>query len=108
LKTIKPEAISMSGNKMLKAYQQTLIDAYYDHKNHQVLDPLYEAFQQWKRGEITHDDITELIHKVHKENQKIYSLFTQGRDFLITCIKFDADWFANWYKANPPPAGVEL
>jgi hypothetical protein len=58
--------------------------------------------------ELAHDDVTDWIHKVHKENQKIYSLFAQGRDWLITCIKMDKDWFQVWLQNNPPPPGVEL
>jgi hypothetical protein len=75
---------------------------------HEILDPLYESFQKWKTGELTHDGVSDLIHKAHKENQKIYSLFTQGRAWLITCIKMDKDWFQVWFQNNPPPPGVEL
>ncbi len=80
--------------KALREYQQALIDDYYDLWMHQILDPLYEAFQQWKRGDLEHSRLTELIHKVHRENQKVYSFFTQSRDSIIGCIKMDHDWFA--------------
>lgn len=75
---------------------------------HRILDPLHDAFQQWKRGELSHDALSELIHKAHQENQKAYSFFTQGRDWIVTGIKMDADWFAAWKRDNPPPPGVEL
>lgn len=65
----------MGENKIIREYQQSLIDAYYDFRMHELLDPLYASFQKWKTGELTHNDITDLIHKVHKENQKIYSFF---------------------------------
>ncbi|MBI4329961.1 MAG: hypothetical protein HY673_01610 [Chloroflexi bacterium] len=94
--------------KGLRDYQQAMIDAYYDAWMHRVLDPLYEAFQQWKRGDLPHDALTELIHEVHRENQKAYSFFTQSRNEIIACIKMDGDWFAPWLAANPPPPGVEL
>ena len=95
-------------NKALRDYQQALIDAYYDASMHEMLDPLYEAFQQWKQGDLKHTDLTELIHRVHNENQKAYSFFTQGRNQIIACIKKDGDWFPRWLRNNPPPPGVEL
>jgi hypothetical protein len=98
----------MAKNKATREYQQSLIDAYYDFRMHKILDPLCESFQQWKAGELTHDDVIELIHKVHKEHQKIFSLFSQGRDWLITCIQMDTDWYSAWLKNNPLPPGLEL
>ena len=80
----------------LREYQQALIDAYYDMWMHQILDPLYEAFQQWKRGDLQHGELTEIIHKVHRENQKVYSFFTQKHDSIINFIKADQAWFARW------------
>lgn len=94
--------------KPLREYQQSMIDAYYDNWMHEMLDPLYEAFQQWKQGNLKHNDLTELIHKVHRENQKAYSFFTQSRSQIIACIKMDSDWFPAWLRNNPPPPGVEL
>ncbi|MBM3120269.1 MAG: hypothetical protein FJ006_12135 [Chloroflexi bacterium] len=98
----------MKGQKKpLREYQQSMIDAYYDSWMKEMLEPLYEAFQQWKRGDLKHDELTELIHKVHRENQKGYSFFTQGRSHIIACIKMDSDWFPEWLRNNPPPPGVE-
>jgi len=51
--------------KALKEYQQALIDAYYDSWMKEMLEPLYKAFQQWKQGNLKHDELTELIHKTH-------------------------------------------
>lgn len=94
----------MGKDRQLREYQQALIDAYHDTWMHQILDPLYEAFQRWKQGDLQHQELTELIHNVHRENQKVYSFFTQSRASLIRCIKMDQDWFANWRANNPPPA----
>jgi len=99
----------MMGRKgLLREYQQALIDAYYDMWMHSILDPLYEAFLQWKRGDLQHNELSELIHKVHKENQRVYSFFTQSRTSIINCIKIDETWFNNWKAAHPPPSGVDL
>ena len=92
----------------LREYQQALIDAYHDMWMHQILDPIYEAFQQWKRGDLQHHELTELIHKVHKENQKVYSFFTQSRDSIISSIKMDQAWFDRWRAEHPLPPGIEL
>ena len=99
----------MKGQKIaLREYQQSLIDAYHDAQMHEILDPLYEAFQQWKRGDLEYNVLTELIHKVHRENQKVFSFFTQSRSQIIACIKMDTDWFPAWLRDNPPPSGIEL
>jgi len=98
----------MSHNKAIRKWEQDLIDAYYDHYNHQILDPLYEQFQQWKAGELTHEDMNQAIHKVHKENQKLYTLFTRSRKDLVWMIQCDREWFAAWVPDHPPPPGVEL
>ena len=89
-------------------WEQTLIDAYYDMQYHRVLDPLYEKFQQWKSGELTHDDIDEAIHQTHRENQKLYSFFTQNRDMLVFLIERDEEWFPAWVADHPPPPGINL
>jgi len=94
--------------KALREYQQALIDAYYDNWMKEMLEPLYQAFEQWKQGKLKHDELTKLIHRTHRENQKAYSFFTQGRSQIIACIKMDNEWFAAWLRDNPPPHGVEL
>jgi hypothetical protein len=45
--------------KVAREYEQSLIDAYYDFRMHEILDLLYDAFQQWKQGELQHDEATE-------------------------------------------------
>jgi hypothetical protein len=89
-------------------WEQALIDDYYDHRWHKVLDPLYDQFQRWKAGELTHNEMDQAIHKVHKENQETYKLFHQDRGFVITLIQLDREWFDAWVADNPPPPGIKL
>lgn len=81
----------MTAKKRSPLYQweQEMTDAFYDYKRsspvdqwHLVLNPLYEQFQRWKAGEVSHLEIDEAIHKTHKACQKVYGLFTSKRDFL--------------------------
>jgi len=88
--------------------EQALIDDYYDHCWRQVLNPLYEKFKRWEAGELDHWDMDQAIHETHKENQGLYSLFTQNRDFLIRMIQWDEAWFQGWVVDHPPPAGSQL
>lgn len=90
------------------AWEQKLIDDYYDYRWRQALDPLYEQMQQWKAGQLHHDDIDQAIHQTHKKNQELYSLFTNQRDFLISLIQMDRDWFEPWLVEHPAPEGVRL
>jgi hypothetical protein len=87
----------------LYRWEQELIDDFYDFQWHLVLDPLYEQFQRWKNGELSHQEMDEAIHKTHKECQEVYSLFNAKRDFLVRIIEFNEDWFPNWVKAHPKP-----
>jgi len=53
----------MKGQKMaLREYQQSLIDAYHNAWMYEILDPLYEAFQRWKRGDLEHGRETTHLH----------------------------------------------
>ena len=89
-------------------WEQSLIDAYYDARMHEALDPLYEKFQRWKAGELEHADIDQAIHKVHKQNQELYSFFTQRRELLVFLIQTDEEWFTGWLAGHPPPPGVGI
>jgi len=89
-------------------WEQALIDAYYDYRWRQVLDSLYEQFQRWKAGELTHADMDRAIHETHKQNQDLYRLFRENRRLLARLIQWDRAWFDGWLVDNPPPPGVEL
>ena len=89
-------------------WEQALIDAYYDYRWHQVLDPLYEKFQQWKAGQLTHADMDQAIHETHKQNQDLYKFFTNKRASLVRMIQLDREWFETWVADHPPPPGIEL
>ena len=88
---------------LLYQWEQEMIDAFYDYQWHLVLDPLYEHFQRWKAGEISHEDMNEAIHKTQKPRRNIYNLFTSKRDFLVGLIQFDEVWFPQWAKDHPRP-----
>jgi hypothetical protein len=82
---------------------QELIAAFYDYQWHLVLDPLYDKFQGWKAGELSHDEIDEAIHITHKSCQEVYNLFLNKRDLLARMIQFNEDWFPKWVKDHPRP-----
>jgi predicted CopG family antitoxin len=42
-------------------WDQALLDAYNDYSWRQVLDPLYQKFQQWKAGEMDHTEVYEQL-----------------------------------------------
>lgn len=89
-------------------WEQALLDAYYDYRWREVLEPLYQKFQQWKAGELDHMDMDEAIHKTHKKTREVYIFFTQKRNLLVRLIEFDEAWFQAWMKDNPPPEGYLL
>jgi hypothetical protein len=81
-----------------------MLDAYYDYQWRLILDSLYEKFQEWKAGKISHSEMDKAIHKTHKSSQNVYSLFTTKRDFLVRVIHFNEGWFSQWVKDHPQPA----
>jgi hypothetical protein len=60
-----------------------VIDAFYDYQWHLVHNPLYEQFQRWRAGEVSHLEIDEAIHKMHKACQKVYGLFTSAISWSV-------------------------
>ena len=89
-------------------WEKALIAAYYDMQYHRVLDPLYEKFQQWKAGKLAHEDIDQAIHEVHKQNQELYSFFTQRHDMLVFMIQRDEEWFFPWLADHPAPPEINI
>ena len=85
-------------------WEQSLIDHYYDFRHRELLEPLYEQFQRWKAGDLSHADLHETIHHIHKQNQQLYSFFSNKRDFLTGAIQMDDEWFDVWIKDHPRPS----
>ena len=80
-----------------------MIDAYYDYQWRLTLDPLYDKFQQWKAGELSHDEMDQAVHQTHKSCQDVYNLFTTKRDLLVRIIEFNQVWFLQWAQGHPKP-----
>jgi hypothetical protein len=87
-----------------KEWEQALIDAYYDYRWRQVLQPLHDDFQRWAAGQQSHDDLDHAIQETHKKTQELYTLFTERRQWLVRAIQFDEEWFQSWVKDHPAPA----
>lgn len=69
--------------------ERECIAAYYDRRMRALLDPLYDDFQKWKRGDLSHDELSDRIHEFHTGNQKVYSIFCQNREFLLFLIEWE-------------------
>ncbi len=89
-------------------WEQVLIQAYYDHRWRELLEPLYAQFQRWKTGEVTHEAISSAIHEVHKQAPDLHNLFGANRDWLVKLIQIDRAFFEEFLKDHPIPPGVEL
>jgi hypothetical protein len=51
--------------------EQVLLDAYYDYRWREVLEPLYQKFQQWKAEELNPPVMYKLINQIHKQIQEV-------------------------------------
>ena len=77
----------MEKAKEQRKEEREIIAAYYDKRMRELLDPLYDDFQKWKRGDLSHEELSDRIHELHKENQKGNSLLCQNREFLLNLIE---------------------
>ena len=77
----------MEKTKEQRKKEREIIAAYYDKRMRELLDPLYDDFQKWKRGDLSHDELSDRIHEFHKENLKVNSLFRQNREFSLKLIE---------------------
>lgn len=87
----------MTPKKRSPLYQreQETIDAFHGYQWHLVLDPLYEQFQRWKAGEVSHLEMDEAIHKTHKACQQ------------FAPISEESHWLARYkYKIHLPKGNI--
>jgi len=90
------------------AWEQALIDAYYDYRWHQVLDPLAAAVRRWEAGELDHVDLARAAGRVRKGTSPIDYLFSEKREMLVRMIEFDEEWSGPWIAAHPRPQTPEI
>ncbi len=86
------------------AWEQAVIDAYDDHRWHEVLDPLAAAVRRWEAGELDHVDLARVARRIHKKMSPIDYVFSQKREMLVRLIEFDEEWSGPWIAAHPRPA----
>jgi hypothetical protein len=89
-----------------RRWEQSMIDAFYDYRWHQVLDPLYEKFKHWEAGELDHAVMDQAIHQTHRLTQELYGIFNLNHEILARSIQLNEDWFHSWLKDHPPPGAV--
>lgn len=68
-------------------WEEALVDVYYDHRWRQLLQPLSEAFQRWKAGELIHADVDRAIEEAYKEKCWISNLCSPRRDRALALIQ---------------------
>ncbi len=86
-----------------REWEQAVIDAYYNHRWRQILEPLSEKFRRWEAGGLEHADMDQAIHEAHKQTQKVYSLFLEKRETLAAMIQWDHEWFVPWARERGYP-----
>jgi len=90
------------------AWEQLLIDAYYDHRWHEVLDPLATAVRRWEAGELDHVSLARVAGRIHKKMSPIDYVFSQKRAMLVRMIEFDEEWSGPWIAAHPRPVSPDM
>lgn len=84
----------MKKTKEERKRDRRILDLYHRHLTEKELEPLFEKFKQWKSGELTYFELTELIHEFHKKNQEIYKTFNYGYDeYLVFIAKRELNMF---------------
>jgi len=85
------------------AWEQALIDAYYDYRWRQVLDPLAAAVRRWEAGVLDHVDLARAAGLIYKQVSPIDDIFSEKREMLVRMIEFDEEWSGPWIAAHPRP-----
>ncbi len=85
------------------AWEQALIDAYYDYRWHEVLDPLAAAAKRWEAGDLAHVDLARAAARVRRGMSPIDYIFSEKREMLVRMIEFDEKWSGPWIAAHPRP-----
>ena len=85
-----------------------MIDAYYDYRGHQVLDPLAAAVKRWEAGELDHVELARMAGRIRKGMFPIDYIFSEKREMLVRMIEFDEEWSGPWIAAHPRPATPEI
>ena len=92
-----------------KDWEREVMEAYWEHRWRQIMDPLCETFQKWKAGEIGHEKVDEAIDEAYKEKCAINSLLAQRQDRAAGIIRCsDPEWFEAWIKEHRPSAQGEV
>lgn len=92
-----------------KNWEETMVNAYWDYRWRQIMDPLCDAFQRWKAGELGHADVDRAIDTAYKDKCLINNLLTHRPDRAAAVIQWwDREWFLTWIQENRPPPDVEL
>jgi hypothetical protein len=87
----------------LFAWERAMFAAWRDRRYHETLDPLYDRFQEWRRGELDHTDLDAAIHCAHRELQKVYAELGSKPSELARTIVADRAWYDQWCAGHPPP-----
>jgi hypothetical protein len=91
-----------------KDWEQTLTEAYWDHRWRQIMDPLCDAFQKWKAGELSHEEVNRAIDRAYEEKTAINSLLKQRQDRAAGLIRcWDPEWFNKWIEEHRPHEHIE-
>lgn len=72
-------------SKQQRQEEREILDEYHKMVTEDALEPLYEIFLEWKKGNLPYNELTEEIHLFHKKNQEIYKDFnySERTDLLL-------------------------
>jgi hypothetical protein len=91
------------------SWEEALTDAYWDYRWRKLMDPLCDAFQRWKAGELSHEDVNDAIDEAYKEKCLVNNLLGYRPDRAAAVIQWwDREWFLTWIEEHRPPAGADL
>jgi hypothetical protein len=94
-------------SRLIRQWEERMVEDYYDYRCQLLLDPLYEDFQQWKEGALSHESMFDAIQRIHRENRERYNFFAIKREELARRIQEDP-WFEQWLASHPAPEGADV
>jgi len=91
-------------SKTYLRWRREMIDAYYEERIREILQPVAGAAHAWEAGDLSSSGFLDEIFTAQRAARSFNGGFVGGHDILEGLIRADERWFATWVQDHPQPA----
>ncbi len=82
-------------------WEDRLADEYRDYRWHQLMEPMCEKMEKWRRGELAFAEMDKSLETCCQRAYEVRSVLTQRNDRLVLLIQLlDREWFDAWVEQH--------